>query len=37
VVSPAAPDEPEVLPELLTADGVLEAVRRADPKASDAT
>jgi thiol:disulfide interchange protein DsbD len=29
VLSPGAPDKPEVLPELLTADGVVDAVRRA--------
>jgi thiol:disulfide interchange protein DsbD len=29
VLSPGVPDKPEVLPELLTADGVVDAVKRA--------
>ncbi|WP_257463029.1 protein-disulfide reductase DsbD family protein [Archangium lipolyticum] len=37
VVSPAAPDKPEVLPELLTPDTVIEAVRRAAERVADAT
>jgi thiol:disulfide interchange protein DsbD len=37
VVSPAAPDKPEVLPELLTADSVIDAVRRASGRVADAT
>jgi len=37
VVSPAAPTKPEVLPELLTTDSVIEAVSRAAQRASDAT
>ncbi len=36
VVSPAAPDKPEVLPELLTADSVTDAVRRAAERVADA-
>jgi thiol:disulfide interchange protein DsbD len=36
VVSPAAPDKPEVLPELLTTDSVVEAVRRAAGRVADA-
>jgi thiol:disulfide interchange protein DsbD len=36
VVSPAAPDKPEVLPELLTTDSVVEAVRRAARRVADA-
>ena len=37
VVSPAAPTKPEVLPELLTTDSVIEAVRRAARRVADAT
>ncbi|MCY1073281.1 protein-disulfide reductase DsbD family protein [Archangium lansingense] len=37
VVSPAAPDKPEVLPELLTSDSVTDAVRRAAERVADAT
>ncbi|MFY0563000.1 protein-disulfide reductase DsbD family protein [Archangium lansingense] len=37
VVSPAAPDKPEVLPELLTPDSVTDAVRRAAERVADAT
>ncbi len=37
VLSPAAPDKPEVLPELLTTDSVVEAVRRASTRVADAT
>jgi thiol:disulfide interchange protein DsbD len=37
VVSPAAPDKPEVLPELLTTNSVVEAVRRAAKRVADAT
>ncbi|AKI99376.1 protein-disulfide reductase DsbD family protein [Archangium gephyra] len=36
VVSPAAPDKPEVLPELLTSDSVTDAVRRAAGRLADA-
>ncbi|HEX5753040.1 MAG TPA: thioredoxin family protein [Archangium sp.] len=36
VVSPAAPDKPEVLPELLTSDSVTDAVRRAAGRVADA-
>jgi thiol:disulfide interchange protein DsbD len=36
VVSPAAPDKPEVLPELLTTDSVTDAVRRAAGRVADA-
>lgn len=37
VVSPASPGKPEVLPELLTRDSVVEAVRRAAKRVADAT
>lgn len=37
VLSPAAPGAPVVLPELLTVDTVVEAVRRAAPPPDDAT
>ena len=37
VVSPAAPGKPEVLPELLTQDSVVQAVRRAAGRMADAT
>jgi thiol:disulfide interchange protein DsbD len=37
VVSPAAPGKPEVLPELLTSDSVIDAVRRAAGRVADAT
>ncbi|HYO57668.1 protein-disulfide reductase DsbD family protein [Archangium sp.] len=37
VVSPAAPDKPEVLSELLTPDSVIDAVRRAAGRVTDAT
>ncbi len=37
VVSPAAPDKPEVLSELLTTNSVVEAVRRAAERVADAT
>ncbi len=37
VVSPQAPQAPVVLPELLTADSVIEAVRRAARPGADAT
>jgi thiol:disulfide interchange protein len=37
VLSPTAPGAPVVLPELLTADTVVEAVRRAAPPSADAT
>ncbi|MFL5358036.1 protein-disulfide reductase DsbD family protein [Archangium sp.] len=37
VVSPASPGKPEVLPELLTTDSVVEAVRRAAKRMADAT
>jgi thiol:disulfide interchange protein/DsbC/DsbD-like thiol-disulfide interchange protein len=37
VISPSAPDRPEVLPELLTADTVIQAVRRAAGPGADAT
>jgi thiol:disulfide interchange protein/DsbC/DsbD-like thiol-disulfide interchange protein len=37
VISPSAPDRPEVLPELLTVDIVIQAVRRAAGPGSDAT
>jgi thiol:disulfide interchange protein DsbD len=37
VVSPASPGKPEVLPELLTTDSVVEAVRRAAKRVADAT
>jgi thiol:disulfide interchange protein DsbD len=36
VVSPATPDKPEVLPELLTTDSVTDAVRRAAGRVADA-
>jgi thiol:disulfide interchange protein DsbD len=36
VVSPASPDKPEVLPELLTTDSVVEALRRAAGRVADA-
>ncbi|MBN1204013.1 MAG: thioredoxin family protein [Myxococcaceae bacterium] len=37
VISPSAPDRPEVLPELLTADLVVQAVERASGRGADAT
>jgi thiol:disulfide interchange protein/DsbC/DsbD-like thiol-disulfide interchange protein len=37
VISPSAPDRPEALPELLTADIVLQAVSRASGLSADAT
>ncbi len=37
VISPAAPERPEVLPELLTADIVVQAVERASGRGADAT
>ncbi|WP_224240318.1 protein-disulfide reductase DsbD family protein [Hyalangium gracile] len=37
VISPATPDRPEVLPELLTADIVIQAVKRASGLGTDAT
>jgi thiol:disulfide interchange protein/DsbC/DsbD-like thiol-disulfide interchange protein len=37
VISPSAPDRPEVLPELLTADTVIQAVKRAAGAGADAT
>jgi thiol:disulfide interchange protein DsbD len=37
VVSPASPGKPEVLPELLTTNSVVEAVRRAAKRMADAT
>ncbi len=37
VISPSAPDKPEVLPELLTADTVIQAVKRAAGASTDAT
>ncbi len=37
VISPSAPDRPEVLPELLTADTVIQAVQRASGPSADAT
>jgi thiol:disulfide interchange protein DsbD len=37
VISPSAPDRPEVLPELLTPDIVIQAVSRASGLSADAT
>lgn len=37
VISPSAPERPEVLPELLTTDTVIQAVRRASGLSADAT
>ena len=37
VISPSAPDRPEVLPELLTVDTVIQALRRAAGPDADAT
>lgn len=37
VISPSAPDKPEVLPELLTPDLVIQAVQRAAGPVADAT
>jgi thiol:disulfide interchange protein DsbD len=37
VISPTAPDRPEILPELLTPDLVIQAVQRAAGASADAT
>jgi thiol:disulfide interchange protein/DsbC/DsbD-like thiol-disulfide interchange protein len=37
MISPSAPDRPEVLPELLTTDTVIQAVQRASGLSADAT
>ncbi|WP_224371995.1 protein-disulfide reductase DsbD family protein [Hyalangium versicolor] len=37
VISPSAPERPEVLPELLTADTVIQAVRRASGLSAEST